>query len=298
MIGYFAKRRLKRHAENNNRKIRSIVRSELLQQQALAASAPGVGNTLEHDIVVSLTSFDKRIHDAHLCVESLLQQSLRPDRIVLWLSRANFPGERLPALLRAQQKRGLEICFVDEDLGPYKKYVYALQRFPDSLLVTVDDDILYPPDTVEQLYYAWLDQPGAIHCHRAHTLHMARKGKLAPYADWPNTRAGEPPSLRVFPTGVCGVLYFPGALHADATDSGKFMRLCPGADDIWLKAMSLKNGVPCLKTADPRYWKDRFLTIEGSQASSLKHGNWRSRDGNDAKLQAVFDEYGLWGALG
>lgn len=297
MISYFSKRRLKKHDLNNNRKLQSAVQGALLQQNALHSSEPGVGNTLDHEIVVSLTSYEKRIGDAYLCVESLLQQSLRPDRIILWLSRSNFPNGKVPALLRKQESRGLEIIFTDEDLGPYKKYVYALERFPRSLVITVDDDILYPVDMVEQLYDAWLENPETIQCHRAHAMRLDKPGQLAPYRKWASCPPGRPPSSLVFPTGVCGVLYFPGALHEDATNRDQFLRLCPMADDIWLKAMSLKNGTLSAVVDDPRYWKDRFLTITGSQCMALKQENWKRGRGNDEKLAAVFAEYDLFAKL-
>jgi hypothetical protein len=293
MLAYFAKRRLKQHDRDNNRRLKAMVHSALLQQQALHSQEAGVGNNREHDIVVSLTSYDKRIFEVHLCIESLLQQSLRPDRIVLWLSTNNFPDQQLPELLRRQQRRGLDIVFQKGDLGPYKKFVYALERFPHSLLITVDDDILYPPDMVEQLYVAYLRDPATIHCHRGHRMQVRGDGHPRPYHTWSGGDARSAPSLLNFPTGMGGVLYFPGALHPEALNQEQFMRLCPNADDIWLKAMSLKNGVACAKIRDPRHWKDRFLTIEGSQDSSLKRENWDRRAGNDKKLEAVFSEYHL-----
>lgn len=297
MFSYFLKRRLKQHDANNNRELKAMVHAALLQQQALAGAATGVGNDEEHQIVVSLTSFDKRIGDVYLCIESLLQQSLRPDKIILWLSSANFPDREVPRLLRNQKARGLEVRFKDEDLGPYKKFVYALEEYPDALLITVDDDILYPPEMIEQLYQAYLEDPQTIHCHRAHTIQVDQRGYPAPYRKWSTGLADGGPSNRVFPTGLGGVLYFPGALDAEVLNREQFMRLCPNADDIWLKAMSLKNNVPCARVDDPRYWKDRFLTIVGSQSYTLKQENWDGRTGNDKKLQAVLAEYDLFDRL-
>lgn len=297
MLAYFAKRRLRQHDANNNRKLMAMVHSALLQQQAINGTQRGVGNEVPEQIVVSLTSFEKRISDVYLCIESLMQQSLRPDRIVLWLSSENFPDRRVPELLRKQQQRGLDIVFKDEDLGPYKKFVYALEHYPDSLIITVDDDLLYPPDMVEQLYQAWRDDPSVIHCHRAHTMQVNREGQPLPYRKWSNGCAGEQASPLVFPTGMGGVLYFPGALHEEVLNRGQFMRLCPNADDIWLKAMSLKNDVLCSVIRDHRHWKDRFLTIAGTQSHSLKQENWDGRAGNDRKIQAVFAEYDLFEKL-
>ncbi|WOX04477.1 glycosyltransferase family A protein [Microbulbifer pacificus] len=301
MFSYFMKKRLRKHDAVNNRKLESILRVQLLQQQALNSTTPGVGNDKEHHIVVSLTSFDKRIDNLFYTVESLFQQWVKADAVVLWLSTKNFPDRVLPASLESQKKRGLQVHFVEEDFGPYKKYCYAFEHFPDSLIITVDDDTLYPPDMIDQLYRAWLRNPNWIHCHRAHFMRKDRRGKLLSYDDWDSDwrwsgNDGEP-SLLVFPTGVGGVLYFPGALHPDAFDHEKFMRLCPNADDVWLKAMSLKQGTLCARVPDSRNWSQRFLSLVGSQDSALKKENWRKRGGNDCKIRTVFEYYDLYKML-
>ncbi|MFV0276909.1 MAG: glycosyltransferase family 2 protein, partial [Parahaliea sp.] len=178
--------------------------------------------------------------------------------------------------------------------GPYKKVIYALQEGPDSLLITVDDDTMYPPDLVESLYRAHLERPGVVYCHRGHQLRTDEAGRPLPYASWSRGDGSHQPSARVFPTGIGGVLYFPGALHPEVLNREQFMRLCPRADDIWLKAMSLMQGVDCAVVPDTRHWKDRFLTIPGSQDDSLKNENWDRQQGNDSKISAVFGEYQLY----
>ncbi|WP_406828323.1 hypothetical protein [Microbulbifer sp. ARAS458-1] len=300
MFSSLLKGRLRKHDRVNNRKLESVLRVQLLQQQVLGCSDMGVGNDKEHSIVVSLTSFDRRIHNVVYAVESVFQQWLKPDVVVLWLSREQFPEGQLPESLIRQQKRGLQIFYV-EDLGPYTKYFYAFEKYPDSLIITVDDDTLYPPDMIDQLYRAWLRNPTWIHCHRAHLMQLDKRGKLKPYSDWYadwrwQNCDGESSPL-VFPTGVGGVLYFPGSLHDDAFAKDKFLTLCPGADDVWLKAMSLLQGTPCARLPDTRDWSGRFLTVDGSQEVALQQENWRSRGGNDCKIRAVFESYDLYGLL-
>ncbi|SEA44854.1 glycosyltransferase family 2 protein [Microbulbifer marinus] len=298
MFHYFLKKRLKKHDAYNNLKLESMIRRQGLMQQALSSREAGVGNDKEHNIVVSLTSFDKRINDLYLCIESLFQQSVKADAIVLWLSTKNFPDKCLPETLLKQRERGLQIFFVEEDLGPYKKYVYAFDKFPDSLIITVDDDVLYPPDTIDMLYRAYRRDPAHIYCLRGHKMLLDKNGELLPYDEWQSGVIDAEPSSLVFPTGMGGVLYFPGSLHEDAFDRDKFMALCPNADDVWLKAMSLKQGTLSARVADPRHWKKRFLTIEGSQSQSLKKENWGKHGGNDCKIREVFAEYGLLESLG
>ena len=297
MLAYFLKKTLKKHDLNNNLKLNSLIVASQLRAQSLSSHESGVGNNKEHSIVVSLTSFDKRIHDLYLCIESLFQQFLKADRVILWLSRRNFPGEQLPESLLRQKERGLEIIFYDEDLGPFKKIYYALRECRDSLIITVDDDVLYPPDLIDQLYQAYLEEPDVIHCNRGYRIPKQSESALQPYEKWQLVNSGTAASLNLMPTGVAGVIYFPGCFDEEIFNVGSYQELCPSADDIWLKAMSLKKGVACKKIDDERNWKTRFLTIDGSQSYSLKKKNWKPKTGNDAKLKAVFDQYSLYSKL-
>lgn len=267
-----------------------------LHWSALHGSAHGVGNGLREEIVVSLTTFDKRLDNVYLTIESLLQQSLKPDRVVLWVSEEEFSENDLPYILTLQRRRGLEVLFCPRDLGPYKKFYYAMQRFPDSLIITVDDDTLYPHDLVDQLYRGYRADPDSIPCHRAHRIRLARDGGVLPYKQWEKPTHASEPSLLTFPTGVGGVLYAPGHLHEQVLDRSLFMKLAPGADDVWLKAMSLRQGRRCRKIQDPRDFWGRFLVVEESQQHSLKRAN-KAADGNDRKIRAVFDHFDLWARL-
>ena len=41
-------------------------------------------------LIVSLTSFPERINLAHITISTLLNQSLEPDKIILWLAEEQF----------------------------------------------------------------------------------------------------------------------------------------------------------------------------------------------------------------
>lgn len=293
MLSYFLKKALRRHDEKNNLKVKTLIREAILENATLTSTAAGVGNDKAHNIVVSLTSFDQRIDNLHICIESLFQQSLKADKIVLWLSRKNFTNKKLPENIIRLQARGLSVEWVDDDIGPYKKIIYSLQAYPDALIITVDDDVLYPSDTIDMLYQSYLERPTAIHCHRAYTMPYSGN-RLVNYQAWPLANNASEPAYDIFPTGIAGVLYFPGCFDKEVANQAMFMRLCPNADDVWLKAMSLKAGTKVYKVNDSRPWKDRFLTVPNSQDASLKRLNWSKKHGNDEKIAAVFDHYQLY----
>ena len=43
-------------------------------------------------LIVSLTSFPERIPTLHICLSSLMQQTVKPDMLVLWLAKEQFPN--------------------------------------------------------------------------------------------------------------------------------------------------------------------------------------------------------------
>ena len=102
-------------------------------------------------IIVSLTSYPKRINVVWITIETLLQQTVKPDEVILWLADSQFKEiEELPEELKALQKRGLTIRFCD-DLKSHKKYFYVLQEYKNDLVILTDDDMFYPKDMIERL---------------------------------------------------------------------------------------------------------------------------------------------------
>lgn len=100
----------------------------------------------DDSIIVSMTTFPARIGYVHLAIKSLLNQTVSPGKIILWLAKDQFQDVEIPQQLRALCTYGLEIRFCDEDLFAHKKYYYAMRAFPEQIIVTYDDDIIYPED--------------------------------------------------------------------------------------------------------------------------------------------------------
>jgi len=66
-------------------------------------------------LIVSLTTIPERIDRVYLAIETLLQQSVKPDYLILWLSESDFSDEYLKSTNHAtrrllnQKNRGLKI---------------------------------------------------------------------------------------------------------------------------------------------------------------------------------------------
>lgn len=196
-------------------------------------------------IIVTLTSFPERMYDIHFTLYSLLNQSLKPDAVVLWLAPEQFPaGEKdIPEAVLELKNNGLTIKWCD-DIRSYKKLVPALKEYPNDILVTTDDDIYYPSNWLELLYTAYLRNPHAVHCHRGHKLLFNKQGEVLPYKKWKHRINHDFASFHNFFTGAGGVLYPPHCLYRDVSEVKLFQRLAPNADDLWFWAMAVMAGTP------------------------------------------------------
>ncbi len=214
---------------------------EIAMRQATKAAGLWQPDVVE-DLVVSLTSFPGRIGQLHRVIRGLLAQSLQPRNIVLYLSLEEFPDRSVPKELMALTSGRFEIRFLEGNLRPYKKLLYALADFPEATIVTVDDDNLYPPDCLAQLWQASVANPRTVICVRGRRMQI-RDGAISHYTDWPITRSSKP-SFMIFPVGGWGILYPPGSLSPMIDRQELFTELAPLNDDVWFKAMSLQD-VPC-----------------------------------------------------
>ncbi len=196
-------------------------------------------------LIVSLTSFPERMYDIHYTIYSLLNQSLKPDTVILWLAKEQFPQleQDIPSDVLKLRNNGLVIKWC-EDLRSYKKLIPSLKEFPDDIIITADDDIFYPPQWLELLYTSYLKTPRAIHCHRAHHLLADENGNILPYKKWRHRIRHGLPSFANFSTGAGGALYPPHSLYKDVIEKKLFQKLAPYADDIWFWAMAVMNNTP------------------------------------------------------
>jgi glycosyltransferase involved in cell wall biosynthesis len=240
------------------------------------------------ELIVSLTSFPARMPVLAPCLKALKKQSQKPDRIILWLSRDQFPGGEadVPQDVLDELGVGLELRWVSGDIGPHKKYFYALQEYPDAIVVTTDDDIIYDSDLLAALYQGHVDQPRSVVAGRCNLIRFRPDGTLRTYDQWSYDYQflRESQTYALLPTGIGGVLYPPGALRQEAFDLSGIEATCLFADDLWLKVMSTANGFPV--------WMPRkrftYRAVGGSQAVAL----WRQnsfRGGNDTAFAKVID---------
>ena len=194
----------------------------------------------DREIIISLTSHPPRIRSTHLTVQTLLQQDMKPDRVILWLAKEQFPcPEKLPKKLLRLQKYGLEIRWY-HDIRSYKKLVPTLKEFPDAIVVTVDDDIYYSRDMLRVLVEEHQKHPNEIICHAVTHPILGEDGKLHINPNPGDYRGTSSYANKML--GCAGILYPANLLDYEIFNEKLFMTEAPTNDDIYFWAMAVKKG--------------------------------------------------------
>ncbi|MBO7591925.1 MAG: hypothetical protein J6T00_00950 [Bacteroidaceae bacterium] len=249
---------------------------------------------VDHDIIVSLTSYGKRIHDVAFAIESIMQQSMKANRIILWLDNS-FENQRLPQALLNQQKRGLEIAYC-KDLRSYKKLIPALRTYPNDAIITVDDDLLYDYDILEHLMVPYLEHPEYIHSCRGHQMLFDQDHQLHPYLKWRQNVSELGVVEHYFLTSGGGTLFPPDSLDYEVFNEDVFMDICPFADDIWINAMAIMKGTIINKVYTRNKNGEDYILNWESQDTGLYKANVLQNK-NDKQIEAVFSRYSLYDKL-
>ncbi|MFB9866138.1 glycosyltransferase [Vreelandella sulfidaeris] len=262
---------------------------DLKKVVAKASITPIKANhSLPGQVVVSLTSYKPRFDNLHLTLRSLLLQKTFPDMLVLWI--AENEKEDLPKAVWRLEQYGLSIQFC-EDILSYKKIIPALEKYPNSFIVTADDDIYYDPDWLSELIKSWDGNGKTIVAHRAHKILLDKNNKPVPYRQWKwEVSADETLDGLIVPTGCAGVLYPPNVFHSDVSNVERFLELCPSTDDIWLYWMASLNGAKAKRSSYD------FRLIEWPTTAKDETSLWKKNiheGGNDRAVSKLIEKFGF-----
>lgn len=225
-------------------------------------------------VIVSLTTFPARINNVHKTIESILCQKKHLDKIVLYLVNPEFTDKNLPGTLTDLTKTGIfEIRWTDKDIRSYNKLINALIDFPNDIIITIDDDVIYPDFLIKNLLKTHRKNPLDICANRIKPIPILNN-QVRPYRYW---RVSEKRlfkiflrSYKTFFCGIGGVLYPPHSLSPHVFNEQQFTNLCRHQDDVWFWAMAVLNNTKIQTTRFGYSVCDR--TVEEIQ----KFGLWQT----------------------
>ena len=250
--------------------------------------APALLNNSE--VIVSLTTFPPRISQLHLVLKSILWQTYVPADIIVWLSEQEFPGRLndLPEELRKLTANGVKFKFVPENFRSHKKYYYVFREYPDHKVITVDDDLIYPRNTIERLLSLSYQYPDTVCGNVIRKIRMDGN-TFSVYRKWPKVfMMPVNSSLQNVAIG-CGGIYYPSRWYGEELFDWKIIsEHCPFADDLWLKANELKRRINV--TGGGEFYP-RPIELPQTQNNSLQKKNNGKINLNDKQWKSLNE---LW----
>jgi Glycosyl transferase family 2 len=238
-------------------------------------------------VIVSLTSIPSRLDLIHITIRSLLTQSLAAKKVILWLN--DSLKLHIPKTLNELQSDRFEIKFRSLNC-PHRKLIFCLDEYPETDIVTCDDDVIYEKDWLKKLYQDHLIYPKDIIAHECRIIKMNSDGSTQEYRHWSPVSAAGISDPWLMPIGYGGVYYPSRSLHSDVTDQTLFLDLTPRADDLWFKSMAILAGTRTRRASTPA---KKPIPIIGSQKESLQKSNVKGTGNHDqwVRLNAHYDLY-------
>jgi len=216
-------------------------------------------------VIVSLTTIESRLNKVHITLRSVMNQLVKPEKIVLWINEND--KNKIPKSLEILTGDLLEIKYTTHR-SSHKKLLPTLELFPDKVIVTCDDDLIYENTWLEKLYQTHLKYPKDIICNKARQIAVDENNKALDYKYWGYTDKNN--FIKNLAIGEGGILYPPHSLHPQITDYELALKLAPKNDDLWFKAMALINNTIVRLAENPA---KKFIPIPGTQKISLKKIN-------------------------
>jgi len=237
-------------------------------------------------VIISLTSFPARINKVWQVIECMKRQSLQPMKIILWLSKDQFPNEQnIPESLKEREDDEFEIRLVDGDIRSHKKYYYVAKEYPNSLVFLIDDDIYYPTDILERSLQQYNKSGNSIICNYGYKIMRNADGNRKRYSEWEPLYSHTESESLFFGSGG-GTLLNPSKLYYDLTNIDLALKLCPLADDIWLNVMAKLAGLKIKLLNNGLIMP--IISKNDTTLSSVNNG----QDKNEEQLKAVEAYYG------
>ena len=283
------KRYFKQAAKEDEARRRAVAEKIMQLPDNMLQPAKGL------NLIVSMTSYGYRVEKTcPYAIYSILQQDRLPNRVVLNIDKEKWNDENIPALLKKLQKVGVEINYT-EDIGPHTKFIPALKKYPDDIIITADDDVYYDKGMITELYtcYEHSDKKAVV-CREGKCI-VRKDGKMLKYSDLPHIKEAQIADEKM-PFGVGGVLYPPHIFGDEIFNIKALKELAPKADDVWFAAMELYYGIG-VQYVPNNSWRgnadiDRNEEYNASVSGALYQTN-DVQGMNDKQWDAVVEYYNL-----
>jgi hypothetical protein len=237
--------------------------------------------------IASMTTYPARFSSALLAIESINNQTIKPESLVIHISEEDWRQAQKdfirPVKFRFKGKVIIEPC---ENLKPANKIIHTAKKFPEKNIITFDDDVLYPRNRAENLIEKHKLYPNNPICFRTRRVSF-NKEQANPYSKWNLIHDRGGANYLNFPTSVSGSFYPAGIFPESFFDTQTYSQICQNNDDIWTYFHMLMSDLPFVSGGSEIV----PTGVSGAQDSALWKRNVRL-NGNDKIISDMEKRYG------
>lgn len=187
------------------------------------------------EIIVSFTTWKKRHDCAAIMLDWFKQQTIKPDKIICWLSSDEYDGENIPqSLQKFVNEKYIEVRWIKENTYCHKRYE-VFREHKDDYVFLIDDDIYYEPNYIQLMYDAAKEHPQNIICYTGYKIEYEKDRIILNLKENPSIKNTILSGLSCYPPNVFPIEYF---ANLDIRD-----KISPKCDDSFLRALALKNNI-------------------------------------------------------
>lgn len=200
-------------------------------------------------LIVNITTTSNRLDLCSSTVYSLLNQSMIPDEINVWISREGYMSDEgiqhIPKWVGFLNSKHNIIKFrYTENTGPYRKIIPALRFFNDTdRLVYADDDVVYGKNWLNSLVNLFESQDEKYVV--ASRVRIKQKNFLSRYKSYSTYNICNKDIVLASDyiiTGVGGCILTKSHIDNKYINDDEFFHVAPKTDDLWIsKIIQLSN---------------------------------------------------------
>lgn len=238
-------------------------------------------------IIVSMTTIPCRQKRLEENLESILNQSYRFDKLVINIDDNLTEDDYVWYNKLKERDERIEINVCDHKWRSCNKLLPTIQKYPDAVVITVDDDIYYPKDCVFYLVKSYENNNDCIIAHEVQPI-IVENNKFVGYIDDFDVKLG----IKCYGKYMSNCCLFPPRIFegTDLFNYDKMMECTNGVhDELWFWVNSVMNKIKTINL-------DYVLWFAYDVKTEWNNSEYRLCNINNTKLndynKLIIEKYG------